>query len=262
MIKFHTIVSGSSGNATVLSDGKTTILIDCGLSGKQLAASLCDLEISPDDISCILVTHEHIDHTKGVGIIARRHNIPVAASSGTWSNMNIGNIDDSNIISFDDFKPFEIEGIGVTPFPIPHDAAMPTGFRFDLGNTSFAVATDMGHITKEVKTALKGCEHIVLEANYDHNMLINGAYPYYLKKRIGGSFGHLCNDDTGEMAEFLINNNTKSIVLGHLSAENNSPERAFETVARHLDLSGIKIGNDVIMSVAPRYTASKNIFGE
>lgn len=261
MIRFHTLVSGSSGNASVLTDGKTTILTDCGLSGKQLAASLYDLGINPEDISCILVTHEHIDHTQGVGIIARRYGIPVAASAGTWSNMNIGNIDDDNIISFDTFKPIEIEGITVTPFPIPHDAAMPTGYRFDIGNNSFAVATDMGHITDEVKNALKGCEHIVLEANYDRNMLINGSYPYHLKKRIDGSFGHMCNDDTGEMAEFLINNNTKSIVLGHLSRENNSPERAFETVARHLDIAGIKVGRDVIMSVAPRYESSKNIFG-
>lgn len=262
MIRFHTLVSGSSGNCTLLSDGKTTILTDCGVSGKQLAASLYDLGINPSDISCILVTHEHIDHTKGVGIIARRYGIPVVASMGTWSNMNIGNIDDDSIISFSDYKPFEIGGIGITPFPIPHDAAMPTGYRFDFGNTSFAVATDMGHITQSVKNTLTGCEHIILEANYDRNMLINGSYPYHLKKRIDGSFGHMCNDDTGKMAEFLINNNTKTIVLGHLSVENNSPERAFETVARHLDLSGIKIGYDVTLSVAPRYTSSKNIFGD
>lgn len=261
MIKFHTIFSGSSGNAVLLSDGKTTLLIDCGVSGKQIAASLFDLGISPEEISYVLVTHEHVDHTKGVGIFSRRYNIPIIASAGTWSKMDIGSIDDDNVISFDTFKPFELQGIIITPFEIPHDAAMPTGYRFDINNQSFAVATDMGHITDSAKNALTDCEYVVLEANYDRIMLKNGSYPYHLKQRINGKYGHMCNDDTAIMAEFLVKNNTKHIALGHLSNENNTPETAFETVAKHLELSGIKISKDILLSVAPRYNISENIAG-
>lgn len=259
MIQFRTLVSGSSGNAVLLSYNRVNLLIDCGVSGKQITSSLSAMDIAPADISYILVTHEHIDHTKGVGILSRRYNIPVVASDGTWRNMEIGKIAPDNRISFSDYSQMDIGGIGVTPFEIPHDAAMPTGYRFDIGSQSFAVATDMGHITDSTKKVLAGCDYVVLEANYDEMMLEHGRYPYPLKRRIGSRKGHLCNDDAGVFSKFLVENNTKHIILGHLSNENNSPEKAFETVARELEFADMKVGSDILLSIAPRYSVSSNI---
>lgn len=256
MTQLCTLVSGSSGNAVYLSHMGTNVLIDCGISGKQAASCLCDINADPSAIDYILVTHEHSDHTQGVGVLSRRFDIPIIASKGTWSGMNIGNIADKNKIIFNENCQMNIGEIGVTAFDIPHDAAQPTGYRFDLGNKRIAVATDIGHINESVKEAISGCEVVILEANYDADMLENGPYPYYLKQRIFSENGHLCNDDAGELAAHLVKNGTKKILLGHLSKENNSESVAFSTVAKVMELCGIKVGKDVLMSVAPRYNAS------
>ena len=257
-MQFRTLISGSSGNCVLLSANNTNILIDCGTSGKNIAACLLNTGVSPTCIDYILVTHEHSDHAQGVGVMSRRYDIPVIASIGTFENMEIGELSYKNTIAFSDYHKFEINGIVVTPFEIPHDAAMPTGYRFDIDSRSCAVATDMGHITAPVKDALCGCEVVILESNYDENMLMTGPYPYVLKRRIGGTHGHLCNDDAATLGCFLVRNNTKHIVLGHLSKENNSPETAYTTVAKEMDISGIKIGRDVMLSIAPRYSVGEN----
>lgn len=254
--KLCTLVSGSSGNSVFLSHNGTNVLIDCGISGKQAAICLSEINIEPSSIDYILVTHEHSDHTQGVGILSRRFDIPVVASKGTWNGMLIGNVAPKNMIAFENNCQMDIGGIGVTPFDIPHDASQPTGYRFDLGEKCVAVATDIGHINDSVKASISGCEAVILEANYDADMLENGPYPYYLKCRIGGQHGHLCNDDAGELAAHLVKCGTKTIMLGHLSKENNSERVAFCTVEKALELSGIKVGKDVLMSVAPRYNAS------
>jgi phosphoribosyl 1,2-cyclic phosphodiesterase len=258
MTQFRTLISGSSGNAVFLSANGANILIDCGTSGKGLAACLCETDARPDDIDYILVTHEHIDHARGVGVLSRRYDIPVVASAGTWDNMLIGDIAEKNQIALETCAPIDLRGIQVTPFAIPHDAAMPTGFRFDVGNESYAVATDMGRITDTVKAALRGCDAVLLESNYDADMLETGPYPYPLKRRISGANGHLCNDDAGLLCRFLVENNTKHVLLGHLSNENNSPETAFSTVTRELAFAHIQVGRDVLLSVAPRYSTSHN----
>jgi len=256
MTRFCTLISGSSGNATFLSHNNTNILIDCGVSGKQIANYLSTINVSPHDIDYILVTHEHIDHTQGVGVLSRRFDIPIIASGGTWNKMLIGEIPDKNKIIFTDRKQIDVGGIGVTPFDIPHDAEEPTSYRFEIGNKYFAVATDIGHINDSIKACVCGCETVILEANYDEAMLINGPYPYPLKKRISGSHGHLCNDDTAVLATYMVQNGTKNILLGHLSKENNTKDKAFVTVARELDLNGINVGKDVNMQVASRYETS------
>ena len=258
MTRLCTLVSGSSGNSIFISHNGTNILVDCGVSGRQLQQSLSQINVSSSDIDFILVTHEHTDHAKGVGVMSRRFGIPVVASRGTWNGMRscVGSIAAENMIAFDENSQMDIGGIGVTPFDIPHDAAQPTGYKFDLGAKKIAVATDIGHITPDVERALKGCETVVLEANYDEDMLEHGPYPYYLKRRIGGKHGHLCNNDAGSMAASLVRNGTHTIILGHLSKENNSEEVAFSTVARILDFGGIRVAKDVRLSVAPRYCAS------
>ncbi len=259
MIRFQSIVSGSSGNCTLVCCNKTKILIDCGISGKKVTAYLNDMGINPCELDRILVTHEHIDHTTGVGIMSRKFHIPILASEGTWSGMQIGKIDEENRQIFSKPEPMEIGDIKITPFDIPHDAMQPTGFVLEAENKKFAIATDMGHITDKVIENLTGCDGVILESNYDDHMLQTGPYPQMLKDRIAGSNGHLANSDAGKLASYLAKNGTKNIMLGHLSNENNSPEIAFSEVARELDFGGIEIGKDVLLSVAPRYDISENI---
>lgn len=259
MIKFQSIVSGSSGNCTLICCSNTKILIDCGISGKKVTAYLNDIGIDPCEIDRILVTHEHIDHTSGIGIMSRKFDIPILASEGTWEGMRIGKIAEANKQVFSKNVPIEIGDIRVTPFDIPHDAMQPTGYVIQAENKRIAVATDIGHITTTVTDSLTGCDAVILEANYDEHMLQTGPYPQNLKKRIAGAKGHLANKDAGALATYLAKKGTKHIMLGHLSNENNSPEIAFSEVARDLEFGGMQLGKDVMLSVAPRYDISENI---
>lgn len=260
MIKFQSIVSGSSGNCTLVCTDKTKILIDCGISGKKITAYLNDMGINPEELNSIFVTHEHVDHTSGVGILSRKFNIPIIASEGTWAGMEIGKVSDENRVVFSKLSPIEIGDVRISPFEIPHDANQPTGYLFETNGKKFAIATDIGHITDNVLKNLYGCDAVLLESNYDEHMLQTGPYPLYLKNRIAGLKGHLANKDAGTLATNLAKNGTKQIMLGHLSNENNSPEIAFSEVARNLEFAGMQIGKDVMLSVAPRYDVSENIF--
>ena len=255
---FRTLVSGSSGNAVLFSDNKTNILIDCGISAKRLIPLLCQAGISAQDIHYIFVTHEHTDHSYGVGVLSRKFDIPVIASEGTWNGMNAGRLNPQNIVMFSDFSPIPAGTVTVTPFKIPHDANMPTGYVIECNKVRYAVATDMGYITKGVANTLKGCRSVILEANYDKEMLQNGSYPYILKKRILSNSGHLCNTDTAKLAAFLFENGTENIILGHLSNENNTPETAYETVLKGINDNGISLGDNTKLFVAPRYEISVN----
>ncbi len=258
MISFRTIASGSSGNCVLFSKDNKILIIDCGISGRNVTAFLNAENIDFNHICSILVTHEHTDHTKGVGVLARKFKVPVVASRGTWQGMSfIGNVE--NQVVFDDYSDIDFDGIVVKPFPIPHDANQPTGYLIFADGKKYAVATDIGHLTREIVDLLTGCEAVILEANYDKEMLTNGIYPPYLKARIGGSNGHLDNLDTAKIAAYLAKNGTKSILLGHLSNENNTPEIAFNQVAKEMELQGIKVGVDIRLLVAPRYKPSENI---
>lgn len=259
MINFRTIVSGSSGNCTFFSDGTNNILIDCGLSGKKIAEHLCNLNINPNKINAIFVTHEHTDHTVGVGVLSRKYDIPVVASEGTWDGMKIGNIPLKNCIVQKPDLPVCINGLLINPFAIPHDANQPTGYTIECENQKFAIATDMGHISDDVFDTINGCYATVIESNYDEQMLNHSSYPLYLKERIHGKLGHLDNKDAATLAYRLVKSGTKHIILGHLSNENNSPEIAFSSVAKELELNEFHVGRDIQLSVAPRYCASENI---
>lgn len=259
MIKFHSVVSGSSGNCTLICCNNTKVLIDCGISGKKVTAYLTNMGIDPCEIDRIMVTHEHIDHTNGIGIMSRKFNIPILASEGTWAGMKIGNIFEENKLIFSDNSPIEIGDIKITPFELPHDAMQPTGYIINAEDKKLAVATDIGHLTDAVINSLTGCDAVILEANYDEYMLQTGPYPQNLKARIAGANGHLANKDAATLATLLAKKGTKHIMLGHLSNENNSPEIAFSEVAHELEFAGMNIGKDVMLSVAPRYDVSENI---
>lgn len=251
--------SGSRGNASLVSGGNTKLLVDCGVSGKSVTSALADVDVYPEDISAIAVTHEHIDHIAGIGVMMRRYHIPVWANAATWTAMEsqVGKIDKSLVNIFDNDSSFEIGEIGVKPFSIPHDAADPVGYSFMCGDEKVAVATDIGELKKDLFEAIRGSKTVLLESNHDVNMLEIGKYPPQLKRRIRGKLGHLSNDDAGRAAEFLVRLGTERIILGHLSEENNYPELARQTVICVLNDAGIKCGRDVLLGVAlPQQTVS------
>lgn len=255
MIKFVSLVSGSSGNSTFVSDGKTKLLVDCGMSGKSLEKSLESIGERAAELSALLITHEHIDHVKGAGIIARRYNIPIYATAGTHSAMEIGKVSDECRCIAE--SEFEIGSIGVKSFAIPHDAAEPVGYSFFACGEKVTVATDIGHMSDEVLENISESDRILLESNHDVEMLRLGSYPYQLKQRILGDNGHLSNDIAAETAVRLAQSGTRSIMLGHLSNENNYPQIAFSTVMNRLMADRINIG----LCVADRYNPTPCLLG-
>jgi len=228
MATFVSLISGSSGNATFVSDGKTNLLIDCGMSGAKLKESLHAIDVMPESIDALLITHEHVDHTKGAGVISRRYNIPIYTTQGTHTSMDIGNIADKNIKIITEDTDFEIGNIGIRPFAIPHDAAQPVGFNFMIGDEKYSLATDIGKITKGILEKITGSKKILLESNHDVEMLKCGTL-------------------------HLVQNGTEHIMLGHLSKENNRPEIAMLETYNLLSQSGVDVGKDMTLQVADRY---------
>lgn len=252
-MKLHSLKSGSKGNASLVYTNNTKILVDCGISGKGVKSAMDEIGIDPSEINGIVITHEHNDHIKGVGVMMRRYNIPVFANSATWAAImrnDLGKLNDENIKIFESVEPFSIGDIGVKPFKIPHDAAYPVGYCFDDGKKRAAVATDMGMLTEELFREIGGCSSVLIEANHDVSMLEVGPYPYPLKQRIKSNIGHLSNDDAAKAAEFLLKMGAEKIILGHLSEENNYPKLAYETVKLALEEIGARVNNDVMLSVA------------
>lgn len=257
MINFTSLISGSSGNASYLSDGKTHILIDCGMSGKQLLEALNKIGASPEQLDAILITHEHIDHTKGAGVAARRYNLPVYATAGTHSAMDIGAVAENQIKIIDSAHDFEIGTIGVKPFDIPHDAAEPVGYSFFLGGEKVSLATDIGHMHKSLIEQIMKSRAVLLESNHDVDMLQFGPYPFPLKQRILSDSGHLSNENAAKTALQLVSSGTEHIMLGHLSEKNNHPEIAMMETYNTLTFAGVKVGDDMTLQVADRYKTTR-----
>lgn len=253
---FLSLVSGSSGNSTLISDGTTVLLADCGLSCKKLEQSMAAAGVKPENLSGILITHEHNDHIKGVGTVSRKYNIPIYATTGTHAAMNIGNIDEKNIKYISPDIDFEIGTIGIKPFSIPHDAAEPVGYNFFFGQKKLSLATDIGHMNDYIFERLKNSIAVLLESNHDADMLRFGRYPAVLKKRISGEFGHLSNAEAAQTVLKLVKNGTRHIMLGHLSNENNTPTKAYTEAAACLERGGAVLGKDAALSVAARYEVS------
>lgn len=259
MIKFCSLFSGSSGNSLFISDGETRILIDAGVSGIRIKNALLSIGENPDNLSALVVTHEHSDHTSCAGVIARRYKIPVYATKGTWEGMYryIGPVNEANIMHINANRDFQINTIRVHPFTIPHDARDPVGFSFFTEDKKVTVATDIGHMNDLLMDNIKNSNLLMLESNHDLNMLENGNYPYVLKRRIKSDHGHLCNDDAGETLALLALQGVKKFVIGHLSHENNNPVIAYDTVAAHITKNGFSIGDTVELYVALRNETSK-----
>ncbi|MEE0945028.1 MAG: MBL fold metallo-hydrolase [Clostridia bacterium] len=251
----RSLISGSTGNCSLVTYKDTNILVDCGMSGKRLEELLSELDLTGFDLDAIVVTHEHIDHISGIGVVSRRYNLPVYATEQTHLAMNIGKIAEENIKIIEPDRPFEIGRVIADAFSIPHDAADPVGYRFYCGKDKMSVATDIGTMTDELFDSISGSKAVILEANHDIDMLIKGSYPEPLKSRILSNFGHMSNDLSAKTALSLVNRGTKQIMLSHLSNENNTPDLAYSSVAEKLEEGGVKKG-DVQLIVANRYEVS------
>lgn len=246
-----TLRSSSKGNCSFVTDGKTKILIDCGVSFKQIKESLAYLEQDIAEIDGIVITHEHSDHTKGLGVLAKKTDIPVFANKETWQRVYSSHegIKD-NLIKVHRGK-FLIGDIEVTPFSISHDAVNPVGYAFETTTEKVAYLTDSGTVTPEIEEAVRGAKEIVLESNHDLEMLKNGIYPPQLKARILSNHGHLSNDSAGEFAQKLLMSGTENFILGHLSPENNLPSIALDSFITYMDKISAKEGKDFTVKVAP-----------
>lgn len=234
------LFSGSSGNCTYISDGDTKLLVDAGVSGTKIIKALEEIDVRPQDIKGILVTHEHTDHVQGVGVLSRKLDVPVYATGGTWQAMEakIGNVAFKNTIEIEAGTDFYIGNLDITPYAIPHDAASPVAYNFMAGRKKVGVCTDLGFMPKQVFDNIRDCNVLLLEANHDLDMLNSGAYPYELKRRISGSKGHLSNETCGKTLA-MIADKVKYVMLGHLSRENNTEELAFMTISEILKSNGI-----------------------
>lgn len=259
MIKFCSLFSGSSGNSIFISTGNTRILIDAGLSAKRIVDALETIGESPCGLSAVLITHEHVDHIKGVGIISRKFNIPVYANENTWKAIgdSIGSIREENMRCFATEDEFEIKDLCIRPFHIPHDAAEPVGFNFFACGRKLTIATDIGHVNKELMDSLDNSDLILLESNHDIEMVKVGPYPWHLKRRILGDKGHLSNEMAGKVVAYMAERGTRRFLLGHLSKENNFPELAFQTVCNELREKKIGVGTDVLLDVVLRDRVGK-----
>ncbi len=257
---FCPLFSGSSGNALFIGAGDTRILIDAGMTGKAIEGALREINVLPETLNGIAVTHEHSDHVKGVGIISRKYHVPIYANERTWNAMarTIGEIHPANRRVFEDENDFYIGDLALHPFPIPHDAADPVGYRVYYGGRSAATATDMGYARKSVLKTLAGVDVLLLESNHDPELLrLNPHYSLYLKQRILSNHGHLSNQASAEALLQLLDTGVREVLLGHLSGENNTPELAMQTHTDILSRAGVRVGEDLHLGLAWRDRVSK-----
>ncbi|MCJ8013018.1 MBL fold metallo-hydrolase [Paenibacillus sp. KQZ6P-2] len=239
-ISFTVLSSGSTGNATVVRNEETTLMIDAGLSAKRIDELLKERDVTGEEIDGILVTHEHSDHIKGLGAVARKYDLPIYANEKTWEAMekSIGKIAEENRIVMDSGEVRDFGSLRVESFGISHDAAEPVGYCFYDGNEKLSVATDLGYMSDKVKQALSDSNVMVLEANHDIEMLRMGRYPWNIKRRILGDMGHLSNVAAGEALSELLTGDLKRTYLAHLSRDHNMMELAKMTVRDSMEERG------------------------
>lgn len=242
-LRFSVLASGSTGNAFYIESDQEKLLVDAGLSGKQLDHLFSQIHVDPASLTGILVTHEHSDHIKGLGIIARKYNLPIYANEKTWKAMekSIGKltIDQKFHFGMEEVKSFG--DIDVESFGVSHDAAEPMFYTFRHHDKKVALVTDLGYVSDRIKKTVADADAYIFEANHDVEMLRMGRYPWSVKRRILGDSGHVSNEDCGLALSDIIGNQTKRIYLAHLSKDNNMKDLARMSVNNILQERGIDL---------------------
>ena len=252
MLKFCSLYSGSSGNSSLVQSKDIIILVDAGVSGKKIVDAHASINFGIENISAILITHEHSDHTQSIATLSKKYNIPVYANVKTWSALKDKKekISKENIKYFNTNKSFVLSDLTILPFDIPHDAADPCGFSISDKESKISIATDIGHMTGSILDNIKNSNFLLLEANYEPDVLKCSSYPFHLKERIASPIGHLSNIEAGKTINYLSNFGVKNIMLGHLSNENNFPELAYNSVLEQIN------DKDLNLYVASRFKPS------
>lgn len=222
-MRFASLGSGSRGNATLVEAGGARVLVDCGFALCELERRLDLLGVDPHSLDAVLITHEHADHIRGVGALARRYGLPVWASAGTLASGRCGKLPNARVFNSHG-QYIEIEGLQVRPYPVPHDAREPCQFLFAADGLQLGLLTDTGSITQHIVDCLSGCDGLLLEANHDPQMLRRGPYPPRLQARVGGAFGHLSNEQAAQLLARLDHGRLRQVLIGHLSEKNNHPK--------------------------------------
>ncbi len=255
--KISSLASGSKGNSILVSNGKTNILVDAGISFSRIKRGLQDFNLSVEDLNGVVITHEHSDHIAGLPMLSKCVKI-FAHEKTANAIVQKGKMTDEAFCHVDYFENgFNLGDIFVSPFRIPHDAVYPLAYAFYSKGQKIAVATDIGHANRGVLNNLTSCNILFLEANHDEEMLRTGKYPEMLKKRILGDNGHLSNSTSGKIVENVLGNRLERVILGHLSEENNTAKMAFDTVAKSMERCGVQLGKDVCLEVATQNIKTK-----
>lgn len=241
---FSVLASGSTGNAIYVEADNHSFLVDAGLSGKQMEGLFKQIDRDPKNLDGILVTHEHSDHIKGVGILARKYKLPIYANEKTWNAMShlIGEVPTEQKFSFQMETVRTFGGLDIESFGVSHDAAEPMFYVFHYGSKKLVIITDTGYVSNRMSGTIKNADYFVFESNHDVEMLRMGKYPWNIKRRILSDFGHVSNEDAAYAMSECIGDNTKGIYLAHLSKDNNMKELARMSVSLVLESKGFVIG--------------------
>jgi phosphoribosyl 1,2-cyclic phosphodiesterase len=258
---FLSLASGSSGNCYYLGTPKYGILIDAGIGIRTIKKVLKDKSIDFYKITAVLITHDHADHIKTVGCLGEKYNIPIYATQAVHKGIDnsryVEEILNASRRIVEKEEPFLIRDFKITAFEVPHDSTDNVGYFIEFENHTFTFATDVGHITETVSAYMSKANHLVIEANYDEEMLKFGSYPHFLKERVSSPTGHLSNRETAEFLAAHYHPRLKNIWLCHLSRDNNHPELAYKTVDIRLFNEGIRVGKDVSLTTLKRSTPSE-----
>jgi phosphoribosyl 1,2-cyclic phosphodiesterase len=241
-MRFASLGSGSEGNALLVQAGSSTVMLDCGFNLTESVSRLARLGLTPEALTGIVVTHEHGDHVAGVARLARKYSIPIWLTHGTLrvQHKTLGDL--SNVTEINPHLSFSIADILVQPFLVPHDAAEPVQYVFSDGSKRLGVLTDVGSSTPHIEQTLSGCDALVLECNHDADLLAKGDYPYSLKQRVGGRYGHLSNAAAAALLAKLDNSRLQHIVAAHLSKKNNQPKLALQALSSVLNCQESWVG--------------------
>ena len=241
-----------------MTDGRTHVLVDAGISCRRICTGLKELGVEPTELAGVLITHEHSDHISGLTTLTKQLRLPVYASPGTGRQLcyRIAFLEEL-LRPVAPGEGFSIGGLAIESFPTSHDAAESVGYALSAGGRKAAVVTDLGYVTEAVLRGIRGADLLVAEANHDVEWVQSGPYPYHLKARILGDRGHLSNEAGAELAWTAVEGGARTVVLAHLSHENNTPDRAHEVVRGVLERRGAAVGRDVALEVAPRSEKSR-----